>query len=152
MKTDMRSNIKPEMILAPKFVQYIPDALDPGILYVSMEFATASHQCVCGCGSEVVTPLSPTFWTLIFDGTVSLDPSIGNWSFPCRSHYWIEKNRVVWAPQWSKEQIKSARAYDALRRQEHFEAQEGDVGTDLAGDGQMKVGFWQRVKKKIFRR
>jgi len=34
----------------------------------------------------VVTPLSPTGWSLIFDGeTVSLYPSIGNWNFPCRS-------------------------------------------------------------------
>ena len=33
----------------------------------------------------------------MFDGrTISLNPSIGNWSYPCRSHYWIKGNRVVW--------------------------------------------------------
>ena len=31
------------------------------------------------------------------NGTVSLRPSIGNWQLPCRSHYFIVRNRVVWA-------------------------------------------------------
>jgi len=30
-------------------------------------------------------------------GVVSLAPSIGNWSFPCNSHYWITGNEVRWA-------------------------------------------------------
>jgi hypothetical protein len=80
-----------------KFVEFLPDKLDPGVLYVSMEYATASHKCCCGCGRDVVTPISPTDWQLIFDGrSVSLKPSIGNWSYPCRSHYWIKGNRVEW--------------------------------------------------------
>jgi hypothetical protein len=34
------------------------------------------------CGKEVVKPLSPTDWKLIFEGKfISLDLSIGNWSF-----------------------------------------------------------------------
>jgi hypothetical protein len=41
------------------------------------------------------SPLSPTDWKLTFDGvSVSLHPSDGNWSFPCRSHYRIEYNRA----------------------------------------------------------
>ena len=31
-----------------------------------------------------------------YDGeTVSLSPSIGNFQFPCKSHYWIRENRVI---------------------------------------------------------
>lgn len=80
-----------------KFVMSVPDPLEPGILYVSVEYATAIHQCACGCGREVVTPFTPRDWQISFNGdTVTLSPSIGNWNYPCRSHYWIRNNRVVW--------------------------------------------------------
>ena len=80
--------MKPEIVLKHEFVEFIPDELEQGTVYVSIRFATASHLCVCGCGNKVVTPIRPTDWTLTFDGkTISLNPSIGNWSFPCQSHY-----------------------------------------------------------------
>ena len=80
--------MKQPTVLDTEFVMSIPDSLAERTLYVSMEYATVTHKCCCGCGLEVVTPLSPTDWKLTFDGvSVSLDPSIGNWSFPCRSHY-----------------------------------------------------------------
>ncbi|MBK7970270.1 MAG: hypothetical protein IPK08_15745 [Bacteroidetes bacterium] len=63
-----------------KFVEFIPDVIEGGVLYISIEYCTAIHKCACGCGNEVVTPLSPTDWEITFNGkTVSLDPSIGNW-------------------------------------------------------------------------
>lgn len=81
-----------------EFVEYVPERLDDGVIYVSVRFATVVHRCACGCGREVVTPLSPSDWRLTFDGeTISLYPSIGNWSFPCRSHYWIAENNIRWA-------------------------------------------------------
>jgi Family of unknown function (DUF6527) len=81
------------------FVESIPTELDDATIYISIPYATAMHKCCCGCNNIVVTPLSPTDWKLIFDGdTVSLDPSIGNWTYPCKSHYWIKRNRVHWAP------------------------------------------------------
>lgn len=142
--------MKPEVILTPKFLQYIPDKLEKGILYLSIEFATASHSCACGCGHEVVTPLSPTDWKLIFDGaTVSLDPSIGNWSFPCQSHYWITRNKVQWAPKWSKEQINAGRYYDSFQKRRYFE-KHNDTRIDHTANGQPKIGFWQRIKQKLF--
>jgi hypothetical protein len=80
-----------------EFVDVIPDRLRDGVVYVSIGCATALHLCCCGCGLEVVTPLSPADWSVSFDGeTISLRPSIGNWRFPCRSHYWIERDRVLW--------------------------------------------------------
>lgn len=100
--------------LSHKFVKNVPAALEEGVLYISIEYATAIHKCVCGCGKEVVTPLSPSGWSLIFNGKgVSLYPSIGNWSFPCQSHYWINDDEVEWAPKWTKEQIQEAQAEDA---------------------------------------
>jgi hypothetical protein len=86
-----------------KFVENIPDQMEAGILYVSMEFATAIHLCACGCGHEVVTPITPDDWSLIFNGkTISLTPSIGNYSFPCQSHYWIRSGRIEWVEQLHK--------------------------------------------------
>ena len=85
----------------PEFVIAVPETLNEGVLYISMPFATAIHLCACGCRSEIVTPLRPGQWRMIFDGTITIRPSIGNWSFPCRSHYFIDRNRVVWAPTWS---------------------------------------------------
>jgi hypothetical protein len=90
-------------ILQLKFVEFIPEELAEGILYISMEYRTATHLCVCGCGNKVVTPLSPTDWQLTFDGkTITLNPSIGNWGFECRSHYWIKRNRIEMAPKWTE--------------------------------------------------
>lgn len=81
------------MKMKHEFVKSVPKNPEKGVIYVSIDYATVIHQCCCGCGREVVTPLSPTDWQLSFDGqTVSLDPSIGNWSFPCQSHYWIRNN------------------------------------------------------------
>lgn len=96
-----------------EFVDYIPEKLDDGVLYVGVRYATAAHLCCCECGNEVTTPLSPAQWSLTFDGqTTSLAPSIGNWSFACQSHYWIERNRVVSAPTWTKRRIAAGRAAD----------------------------------------
>jgi hypothetical protein len=92
-----------EVVLAYEFVEFIPDDLKERTLYISITYCTAVHRCCCGCGREVVTPLSPTSWQLIFDGkTVSLYPSIGSWGLLCQSHYFITKSKVVWAPKWRK--------------------------------------------------
>lgn len=93
-----------------KFVEYMPSVIEEGILYISIEYCTASHKCPCGCGNRIVTPLTPINWRLIFDGeTVSLEPSVGNWSYPCESHYWITNSEVRWAEKWSKGKIDWSR-------------------------------------------
>jgi hypothetical protein len=86
--------------LKPEFVEYIPKDVQEGVLYISMQYRTAVHACACGCGEKVVTRLSPKDWRLTYDGTVTLDPSIGNWNFPCRSHYFIRKNQIIEAQSW----------------------------------------------------
>jgi hypothetical protein len=106
--------------LRHQFVHYVPEVLEEGILYISLEYKTAVHKCCCGCGSEVVTPLSQTDWALRFDGeTISLEPSVGNWSLPCQSHYWIDRNLVRPARKWTREEITEARG-DAKRVREAY--------------------------------
>jgi hypothetical protein len=82
-----------------QFVEFIPDNLEDGTIYISVEYATAIHKCCCGCQSKVVTPFGRNAWKLTYDGdAVSLNPSIGNYQFQCRSHYWIQENKVIWLP------------------------------------------------------
>jgi hypothetical protein len=115
-----------------EFVEFIPQDLSPDTIYISTTYATCSHLCLCGCGNKVVTPLAPTEWRLTFDGEhISLHPSIGNWSFDCQSHYWIENSRVLWARAWTKEKIKANRARDRHNKQRYydrFEDEASDVG------------------------
>lgn len=114
--------MKRPVAIQHEFVDAIPEVLGGRVLYVSIKFATAVHACFCGCGSEVVTPLSPADWTLIFDGrTVSLTPSVGSWQLPCRSHYWIRRNTVVWAAQWSRKRVDAANLQDARMRSDYFD-------------------------------
>lgn len=100
--------------LTPQFVESFPEKLESGELYLAMEFATAAHLCACGCGNKVITPFSPTDWQMSFDGeTVSLKPSIGNWTFKCRSHYWVRFGRIEWAGNMSQDAINDGRKRDA---------------------------------------
>lgn len=92
------------------FVNSFPDQLEPDTVYVSIHYASVAHLCCCGCGNEAITPLGPAQWKLTFDGeSISLHPSVGNWSFPCRSHYWIRNNTVHWARRWSDREIAASR-------------------------------------------
>ena len=109
------------LTLEHSFVEHIPNHLEEGVLYVSIPYATAVHKCFCGCGREVVTPLSPTDWELRFDGkALSLYPSIGSWSLPCESHYWIRRDKVIWARQWSREEIEAGRASERREKQQYY--------------------------------
>lgn len=114
--------IRPPVPLDHRFVEFIPRDLEPGVLYVSIEYGTCVHACACGCASRVVTPLSPDDWRLTFDGeAISLWPSIGNWAFPCESHYWIRDDRAVWAPKLSRRRIELLRARQRQTRERHWE-------------------------------
>jgi hypothetical protein len=110
----------------------MPSELSGGILYIAKRFNTASHLCCCGCGSRVVTPLNAAKWRLIeHRGTVSLRPSIGNWSLPCRSHYWIESNRIRWAADMRPWEVRATQSGDAFAVQRWAAA--GQAGTTPSG-------------------
>ncbi|MBP5087400.1 hypothetical protein HUS91_18075 [Pseudomonas chlororaphis] len=113
--------------LTPQFVEHFPEKLEPGELYLAMEFATAAHLCACGCGNKVITPFSPTDWQMSFDGeTVSLSPSIGNWTFKCRSHYWVRSGRIEWAGNMSQESINAGRKRDAEAKARRHSGRPGE--------------------------
>jgi hypothetical protein len=127
-----------------EFVEFIPKERQEGVLYVSIPYATAVHNCFCGCGLKVVTPISPIGWQLTFDGeTVTLSPSVGSWSFPCRSHYVIRRNAVVWAGNMSQDEIEWGRARDREARDRHFVKQ-----TSAPAEARKtKRGFWEYIRR-----
>jgi hypothetical protein len=79
-------------------VECMPKVKEQGKLYISERFQLAIHLCACGtCGWETVTPLGPGEWTLTMEGDkATLMPSIGNWQFPCGSHYYVRGGKVEW--------------------------------------------------------
>ena len=146
--------MKRDIVLTHEFVEYLPDQLKQGTIYVSMAYATAAHTCCCGCGNQVITPLSPTDWKLIFDGeSISLEPSIGNWNFACQSHYWIRRNRVKWAPRWTQAEIKAGRSRDALLKEQYYNSTNDPVIGDTtsgAEEGKRMESMWQKLKRWLF--
>lgn len=104
----------------------MPAALEPGILYVAAEYGTAAHLCACGCSSKVRTPLGPAEWILTEEvNGPTLDPSIGNWQRPCRSHYWIIDGRVRWDESWTAEQVAAGRRRESERRKSYYRRRAG---------------------------
>jgi hypothetical protein len=89
-----------------EFVHRVPAELEEGILYVCLDCDVVVHKCACGCGEKVVLPLSPEHWKLTYDGEVTLSPSIGNYQYECKSHYFIRNGNVVWVESF-KEEFKS---------------------------------------------
>ena len=139
------------LTITHKFVDLIPDELEDGVLFVSLEFANVAHRCCCGCGQEVVTPLSPNDWKLIFDGvSISLSPSIGNWSFPCRSHYWIKSGKICWAENWSDEKISSGREMDRAEKDDFFASKvENQSAPEDFVEAVSSKNCWRSLKRFI---
>ena len=134
-----------------EFVRSFPDRIEEGVLYVSVEFGNTAHRCMCGCGQEVYARLSPRDWLMIYDGdTVSLDPSIGNWSFPCQSHYWLERGSVSWAAKWTHDQIERGRTLDRIWKARHYgeqpEAEPAIIQTQPARG--LVTRFWEWLAGK----
>lgn len=139
----------------PVFVEAIPRDLEPGKLYIAVEYTTATHLCACGCESEVVTPLHPARWALTYDGErVSLWPSVGSWNLPCRSHYVIKHNKVQWAPRWSDERICAGRRRDQAALEAYFDPEEEAPGEELSssrGGTPASPGWSRRIRKWLRR-
>ncbi len=143
--------MKTKMVLKHEFVEYIPNHLKDGTIYVSVTFGTVVHKCCCGCGNEVITPLSPTDWKLTFDGeSISLYPSIGNWNFACKSHYWIENNRVEWAKKWSEDKINTGRRHDYLNKKKYYDKKNLFHNIETHNKLGNKHNFWSRLRKRWF--
>ena len=136
--------------LKHRFCTHIPESLEPGVLYVSMEYATAAHSCCCGCGEEIVTPFTPTDWKMTFDGrAISLWPSVGNWTLPCRSHYVVREGVVIEAEPWSDQEIAAERRRDRAAKARYYgTAAKIDLYGEWSGDardGSVETSWWQRA-------
>lgn len=131
--------------LEAQFVTTIPQKLEEGTIYVSMEYATVVHLCCCGCGMKTSTPLTPTDWTLTYNGQgVSMHPSIGNWGFPCRSHYWIKNGKVQWAEDWSTKRIRANRKQDHRTKAKYFNNMEQERTESNSGNSK-KTSIWKKI-------
>jgi hypothetical protein len=126
-----------------RFTTSVPDNLEPGVLYVSLAYDTTIHLCACGCGNQVVLPLHPTAWKLTYDGdTVSMSPSVGNWSFPCRSHYWIGSGRVHWSTAWSDAQVRAG-------RERTLDERGMDTGPSADAATESAPPLWRRLRHAL---
>lgn len=133
-----------------RFVRSIPKVLEPGVLYVSVEYATAIHSCCCGCGQSVVTPITPTDWQLTFDGeSISLSPSIGNWGFRCRSHYFIKNGNILEAGQWGQGMVEAGRRQDKVNKAHYYQSTL-DVNAEDSRSSSGKKGLLGKIVHWIF--
>ena len=141
--------------LKHQFVKHIPERMEPGILFVSMDYGMVAHSCCCGCGEEVTTPLTPTDWNLTYDGeTISLNPSVGNWNLACRSHYVIKKGRVIEAGPWSDDQVAAERKRDRNAKARHYGTASASLFDEVAEPsdaktqtGAEKPSSWERLRR-----
>ena len=139
-------------LLQHQFVRHIPDSLKLGVLYVSVHYGTAAHSCCCGCGEEVVTPFTPTDWRMTFDGeTISLWPSVGNWNLACRSHYIINRSRVLEADPWTQEQIDQERRRDKDAKARFFGTstshREPNQAPPSASAHSISQSLWETIRR-----
>jgi hypothetical protein len=104
-------------------VHYMPKELRPGLLYVSDQFGTAAHLCVCGCGCKIRTPLGPTEWALTETRRgPTLHPSVGNWQQACQSHYVISEGQIIWAGKLTPAEIAAGRRSEDYHRRSYYDA------------------------------
>ena len=87
--------------LIPVFTEIITDNLKPENLYISEKYKVAIHLCACGCGNKTVMPFDSEYneygWKLTNNnGLISFNPSVGNFQYPCKSHYFIVDNEIKW--------------------------------------------------------
>lgn len=136
-----------------EFVELVPDDLKEGVIYVSIPYSTVVHKCACGCGNEVITPLSPTDWKLTYDGeSITLFPSIGNWNFDCRSHYWIRNNAIKWSDKWSEDEITKGRGKDKQNKARYYQDDQRVENLELGESGKTSrrnriSTLWSNIKK-----
>lgn len=136
--------------LRPRLVSVIPEDPETGVLYVSVEYATTLHLCACGCGQEVVLGISPDDWRFCWDGqTISISPSVGNWSLPCQSHYIIRHNGIQWTRPWSDEKIARGRAADAARKRPAGGSVVPDPGSMTPTVATPSRSGWRRILRKL---
>jgi hypothetical protein len=143
----------------PEFVTSFPTPMEPGVAYVSVEYNSCGHLCACGCGREVITPLSPVQWSFAYDGeNISIRPSIGNWTLPCRSHYVVDRGKVRWARDFTEDEVAWNRLRDRALLDGSYSDDESlldwsvDEPDPRKGEGEPHVrrdGAWKRMIRRL---
>ena len=123
---------------AAAFVDSFPTPMEPGVLYISTLYSTAGHICPCGCGGEVVTKLSPARYRIIFDGEISLKPSVAAVGLECNSHYFIIRGDVDWQGKLDHREEARARASDQRAVEE----------MRTVGRGGWMLRVWRRIRRR----
>ena len=91
---------------------------------------------------------------MTFDGeTISLRPSIGNWTLKCRSHYVIDCGKVIEAGPWSDEQVEAERRRDRAAKARFYgrlpRSTSRSAGSARGSTGVLApclgVGIWQII-------
>ena len=94
--------------IKPVLVMELPKSVNDmkhGILYLKHnedDTYESFHLCPCGCGEPVYLQYGGKGWniTLSINGrelkSVTISPSVGCFDFPCKSHYFIRENKIIW--------------------------------------------------------
>jgi hypothetical protein len=132
--------------VTPQYVDELPDELEEGVFYICEAFDLTAHRCCCGCGENVFNKLNPAKWRLekMSDGTVSLFPSVGNWKYACKSHYWIRANQVIDAGAMNVRTIEAVQERDRRDRDRY-------IATVNARPAPQPATIWARLRARIAR-
>ena len=87
-----------------KLVDRIPTQMEEGVVYHTEEFELAGLLCACGCGHRItlIVPDSHRVWDE--GGYATIQPSVGVFDAPCKSHVIIRAGKVQWLPAFSGSQ------------------------------------------------
>tara|TARA_R110000787_G_scaffold52497_1_gene123545 strand:- start:74 stop:484 length:411 start_codon:yes stop_codon:yes gene_type:complete len=88
-------------------VERIPVNLENGVVYHSEDFELAGFLCPCGCGHRItlLVPDSHQVWS--HNGLATINPSVGVFDAPCKSHFFIRAGAVDWLSAFSGAQATS---------------------------------------------
>ena len=150
-----------ETHLRPEFVTSFPTPMEHGVMYVSIEYNNCGHLCACGCGREVITPLSPAQWSITYDGeNISIWPSVGNWSLPCQSHYIVDRGRIRWARSFTEREIERNRVHDRALLEGQYGGNEKladeradavETTSSFPNSDRHRVGTWKWILSRVRR-
>ena len=81
-----------------EYLPYVSD-LQENVIYISDTYMVSKHLCLCGCGQLTVMPLGKGQWNyqINTNNKISMQPSVGNFQLPCKSHYIISKGGANFA-------------------------------------------------------
>lgn len=80
----------------PVYMKTFPKKEDmkQGEIYISEEYQTSNHLCLCGCGEQCPLPMGVEGWKHKLENSkITIMPSIQQ-RFTCKSHYIITNGKA----------------------------------------------------------